>query len=127
MTLNNLLADGETDTYSFEFFFPMESLKRLKDFFKILRLLKSDSIILHTDLIAPFFLVELLGWTRIDFDMRRRIGALKFQGIADEILKELNHLARITLHDGQVMHFHMSAFILNQYLQVRNGLLDRCI
>ena len=96
----------------------MQPLKHAKNLFEVLRI-DSQPVVLHRK--CPSF-AAILGDGDMDFGDSR---TLVFDGIADEVLKQLNQL-HIVCHDvGQRIVCHQRAFIFNGAAQIYERLFQR--
>src|SRR5664279_4317507 len=104
MTLNDLLADGQSYTGAGELFAFVQPLEHAKNSFEVPRI-DSQSVVLHRE--YPF-LRAILG--RGDVYLGNS-GALVFDGVADKVLKQLNQLLLVRQDGGQrIVRHQRTAF-----------------
>src|SRR5438445_1554668 len=103
--LQNLLANGQSDSRALELRSPVQALKKDEDPFKVLWV-NSHAIVPHGK--NPF-LATVFGGR----DMHvRHFGAVVFDGVPDEVLKYLGQL-RIVRRDGwqRIVSHHRTALL----------------
>ncbi len=118
MVLDNFPANGESDPDSFVLLSPVQSLEGLEDLVQVL-FVEADAIILYTDLISVFPAELVLNGLSVDLHIGDMIPILKFEGIGNDILKQLDHLDSVRLQGRQLAHFEPRFLFRDQHLQVR--------
>ena len=113
--LDDLLADSQSDAGARKLFPFVQPLKHAENSLKILRV-NSQAVILHRE--CPL-LSAILGGRDVYLGHSR---ALILDGVADEVLKQLNQLSLVR-HDGrQGIMRHQRTAVLNGATQIYDRL-----
>ena len=116
VTLYDFLAYGEPDPRPFELRSAMQPLKNEKDALAV-AFVEADPVVANFDdgKSNAGAVLDPSG----DLDLRDDVGSAEFQGIANEILKELSHLRLVDLHERERVDSYDRPGLFHEQLESR--------
>src|SRR5581483_4475092 len=118
MAVHDLAADRQADSRPFVFAAAVQSLEDLEDSLAIF-FVEPDAVVAHCNAPGAEHARHHLRLA-FDPDLRAMRRLVELQAVADQVLKQLRHLAAIAPDGGQLAGFHASVRVFDAHFEIRD-------